>query len=298
MGALLPLVLLAVVPALLVGALVYSLTDRGGDNVAAGIVDGLLRLGPSNDSTNVVSYRGRLPPEFDRSFPIYGGADVIVSIAMASQDGTSYFIVLSSDDSASDVFSFYSRRLDADPWQVEIGRSSDEFTGLRFGRPDNIDVSGDVTIHHSDLDGRTVVYLSYQDSSLSLSPGATRTPPSIGSSKPLPPGFPSDLPIYDGAIIVDTYFERRQGGQAFIVSFLTRDGQSDILDFYTDEFRERGWVVSPSSLQATGFARGLDFDDGTNRTISGSITADSYRADSSYTRVDLLVQVSPGRRGN
>jgi hypothetical protein len=235
----------ALIPAALVGVIVFLATGSSGTadtNNAAGIVDGLIRLGPSGQ-TSTTSYKDELPPEFSADFPIYDGADVVVSIAIAGQGGTSYFIILSSDDSASDVFAYYMEALDTEPWQVEVGRASDEFTGLRFFRPDNINISGDITLHQSDLDGRTAVYLSYDDLSQAITPGLDRPQFVLGTTKPLPPGFPSNVPIYgadSGTVVRDTYFERGQGGQAFIVTFLTPDSQDDVIDFYTEEFRDRG----------------------------------------------------------
>lgn len=288
------LVIAAVVPAVIVGLVVFFVAGSGEEEdpaAAAGIVDGLMRLGQANQS-NITSYSGELPPDFAADFPIYTDADVVVSIAMASEQGTGYLIVLSTPDSTDDVFSYYSDALDADPWQVEIGRASDEFTGLRFLRPDNIDVSGDVSLHRSQLGDRTVIYLSFNDISQAILPGGDTAPFSLGPTRPLPVGFPDDIPIYQGAedsVVLDTYFERGQGGQAFIVTFLTKDSQDDVIEFYRSDFEGRGWTVSDAGVSSTSFALGIEFDDGAAQSVSGSITADSFEDDATYTQVDLLV---------
>ena len=292
------MLLAVVVAAALAGVAVFFITggdDEGGSaSDAAGIVDGLMRLGRT-DQSNISSYAGELPPDFAPEFPMYEGADVVVSIAIASEQGTGYLIVLSSPDPAAEVFAFYSDALDGEPWQVEIGRSSDEFTGLRFLRPDNIDVSGDVSLHQSQLDDRTVIYLSYSDISQAILPGGATDPFAIGGTRPLPAGFPEDIPIYEGSeasIVLDTYFERGQGGRAFIVTFLTKDSQDAVIEFYRGEFESRGWVVSDSAVANTSFALAIEFDDGPDQTVSGSITADSFEDDPAYTQVDLLVTTS------
>jgi len=288
------------VAAALAAVAVYFVTsgddDGGSPSEAAGVVDGLMRLGRA-DQSNISSYAGELPPEFAPDFPLYENAEVVVSIAIASAEGTGYLIVLSSSDPADAVFDFYSDALDEDPWQVEIGRASEEFTGLRFLRPDNIDVSGDVSLHQSQLDDRTVIYLSYSDISQAIVPGAD-DPFAIGSTRPLPVGFPDDIPIYEGSeasVILDTYFERGQGGRAFIVTFLTRNSQDDVIEFYRQEFESRGWVVSDSAVANTSFALAIEFDDGPDQSVSGSISADSFEADPAYTQVDLLVTTSTSR---
>ena len=288
------LVIAAIVPAVIVGIAVFFVAGGSEEEDpagAAGIVDGLMRLGQS-DQSNISSYAGVLPPDFAADFPIYMGAEVVVSIAIGSEQGTGYLIVMSTPDPAGDVFTFYSDALDEEPWQVEIGRSSDEFTGLRFLRPDNIDVSGDVSLHRSDLGSRTVIYLSYSDISQAILPGGDTTPFAIGATRPLPIGFPEDIPIYEGteaSVVLDTYFERGQGGQAFIVTFLTTDSEDTVIEFYRDEFEGRGWVVSDAGVSSTSFALAIEFDDGPSQSVSGSITADSFGDDPAYTQVDLLV---------
>jgi len=296
----LPWAAIAAVPALVVGILVYALTSGGGDGGgggAVGIVEGLLRLSP-DENTKVDSFNGKLPPDFPDDFPLYRGSKVVVSFAVQTQQGTNYFAILTNSRPTHEVFEFYREALDKDPWQLEIGRSSDEFTGLRFSRPDNADVSGDITIHHSNLDGTTAIFLSYEDVSATLAPGSAGSTFSLGPTRPLPPGFPKDVPIYSerDSVILDTYFERQPGGQVFLVSFLTRDSQDDVIKFYTDEFKGRGWTTRDStSTSSSSFAQSLDFSD-TNQSLHGSVTADTFENDSAYTKVDLLVQVTATRR--
>jgi hypothetical protein len=293
----LPLAALAIVPALIVGALVYFVAGGGdsGGGSAARIVDGLVRL---NGSEGMTSYEGELPPEFADDFPIYG--DIVVSIAIASDQGTSYFIVLESGNDASQVYDYYSRELDEGPWQVEFGSTGDEVSGVSFLRPDNPDITGQVSIFRSTLDGKTAMYVSMEDISQTSVPGTGSTPFVLGASKPLPPGFPNDIPIYkstEGTVVIETGFQRGQGGQLFLVTFLTKDSQDDVIDFYTSEFEKRGWNVNPGVLD-TNFALGIDFDDGPTQGITGSVNADSFDEDDDYTRVDLFLQVSTTRRGN
>jgi hypothetical protein len=256
----------------------------------------LMRLGRS-DQSSIQSYAQELPPDFATDFPMYPKADVVVSIAIASDQGTGYLIVLSSPDPATDVFDYYSQALDKDPWQVEIGRSSDQFTGVRFSRPDNIDITGDISLYESSIDQRTVIYLSYNDASQSILPGGGTVTPdfTLGVSRPLPTGFPDEIPIYQGdepSVVLDTYFERGQGGQAFIVTFLTKNSQDDVIQYYRDQFQGKGWNVTDSGVSSTSFALSIQFDDGNANNFSGSVTADTFASDSDFTQVDLLVTVN------
>jgi hypothetical protein len=296
----LPYFLLAALPALAVGLLVYVFAGGGGGSGGAGVIDGFIRLSPSEGS-NTTSYEGRLPPGFPDQFPRYGGSDVVVSFAIESADGTSYFAVLSSKDSADDVYNYYLKALDEDPWQVEIARSSTDFMGMRFVRPDNADIEGDVTLNHSDLDDSTSIFVTIQD--LAATGGQSGSQPFVLTpSRALPPGFPNDVPIYDGrddSVVVDTYVQRGGGGTNYLVTFLTKDSQRDILSFYRQEFQRRGWTVTDSDTTENSFATGIDFSDGPQNQLTGTITIDSYEEDSSYNRVDVFLSVTGSRgRGN
>ncbi len=300
----LPFAALAVVPALVVGILVYALaggdSGGGGGGYTAGVVDGFLRLEPSADQT-VESFKGRLPPDLPSEVPVYRNARPVVSYAIVTPEGTNYFSVLTTSASADDVFDFFSEALDDDPWQVEVGQSSNEGVGIRFSRPDNADVSGIITIHHSELDDITSIFLTYEDVSAALTPGTGTVPFAVGASRPLPPGFPSDVPVYaqdKGTIVLDTYFERAQGGQFFAVTFLTKDSQDDVIGYYTDEFGGRGWTATDTSPGGTSFEVSIEFAD-KEQTLSGSVSADSFEDDAAFTKVELVVQVTSGRnRGN
>jgi len=298
----LPYLLLAVVPAVVVGILVYVFaggSSSGGGGNAAGIVEGLLRLNPDSN-TQVDSYKGELPADLPSDIPLYAGADPVVSFAIVTPGGTNFFVVLTTEDPADEVFSFFRTELDADPWQVEIGQTGSQVTGIQFTRPDNADVSGVITVHRSDLDDVTSILLTYEDLSAALTPGTGPTAALLGQSRPLPLNFPETVPIYgaDGeTIVIDSYSQRGQGGQLFAVTFLTQDSQDDVIDYYKGEFAAQNWEVTDSTnTDATSFAVGIEFDDG-EETLNGQLTADTYEEDASYTRVDLVVQVS-GRTGN
>jgi hypothetical protein len=191
--------------------------------------------------------------------------------------------VLSTKDSVDEVYNFYLEELDDDPWQVEVARSSADFVGMRFVRPDNADIEGDVTINHSDLDNTTSIFVTVQD----LAATATgNTPPfQLQPSRPLPTGFPRDVPIFKGreeSTVIDTY--------------VTKDSPRDILSYYRQEFQGRGWTVTDSDTTENSFATGIDFTDGPQNQLTGSVSIDSFEQDSSYNRVDIFLSVTGSRR--
>ncbi len=297
----LPYFLLAVVPAVVVGVLVFVFTgssSNGGGNAVA-ILE-MFYAPPEDSNTSVDSFKGVLPPDFPAEFPLFGNSEPVASFVVATPRGKTFTAVLTSSATAREIFAFYSDELDAEPWQVEAGQTGSQVTGIRFARPDDPDVSGVVIVSHSELDNRTVIQIVYEDLAGALTAGTGPTVPLLGESRPLPLGFPETVPIYgvnDETIVIDSGFQRGQGGQLFAVTFLTLDSPDDVIDFYRGEFEALDWmVVDSTSTDISSFALGIEFDDG-GENLSGQVTADTYEEDADYTRVDLSVQAS-GRTGN
>jgi hypothetical protein len=298
----LPFAALAVLPALIVGGLVYLLAGgESGGGGGAGLVDSFVRLSTGPD---IGSYRNQLPPGFPDEFPLYKGRQPVSSFAIPQDDdgGVSYFVVFSTSDSPQAVYEFFIENLDDDPWQIEASQASDEFTGLLFSRPDDADIEGNIRISRSELDGRTAFFVSLQD----LSPSAAiprPERPEASANRALPTNFPTDIPIYasrrEDSKITVTGFERGGGGTSYVVTFLTPDDQDDVIAFYRSEFQKRGWQVTDGDEPIQSFALSIDFQDGPRKEIQGTIRADVSDDDPNYTEVDLLLQVSSSRgRGN
>lgn len=293
----LPYFLLAVVPAVVVGLIVFFVAAGGSNDAgsAAGIVDNFIR---AQDET-ISAYKGEMPPSFPTDFPVYGGAEVVVSFAAAGDAATNYVAILSTSTSPADVYNYYLEKLDDEPWQVEIGRSSGDFTGLRFSRPDDPDITGEVLFYHSDIDNKTSIHITVED----LAQDRLLTPNEmvfeLEKSRPIPKGFPTDVPIFDqkASVVIDTYFARQPGGSFYVITFLTKDKPGDVIDYYSDEFGKRGLSVTDSTT-TEGFAIGIDYAD-SKEELKGSVSADSFPPDDSYTLVELQVQVATSRgRGN
>ena len=303
----LPMFLLAVVPAIVVGAIVFALAGGGdsGSKSVGGVLDFFFRQGSSPE--NVQSFQGEAPPTFPTDFPVYDGASIYAGFQIIPEqgNGVSYYVIGSTPDDIDKVYNWYINAFNGDTWAVEIARSSDDFTGVRFTRPDDPDVSGDVTLHQSELDERTTIFVTYQDLTPAQGVGPADTKFVLKASRPLPANFPSsDIPIYDSkngeSVVTDTYIEKAPGGTSYIVSFLTKDSQDDVIEFYRDAFEAKGWTVEDAENDAaTSFQVGIAFTDGPKQEVQGTILTDAFEDDTSYTKVDILVQVAAGRsRGN
>jgi hypothetical protein len=294
----LPLFLLAVIPALIVGIAVALVAGGGSsssdDGQAAAIIDGFIHSSPSSDQ-DITSYKKQLPPGFPKDFPAYPGAKIVGSFGITGSDSTNYFAVLSSSDDPSKVYDFYLQRLDKDPWQVQISATSDQFTGVRFTQPAEPDIAGEVALHRSTLDKRTNIYVTFQDSS---TPDVKKPDPNFnpGQSRALPSSFPGDVPIYKGktpTTVTETYMERSPGSIDYVITALTKDSQDDVVSFYKQEFDKKGWTVTDSTDKSKGLAIGMDFADSAKK-FTGSVAADTYDKDDKFTKVDLYVTANTG----
>jgi hypothetical protein len=289
--------LLAVVPAVIVGILVGALAGGGGEkDRSAAVIDGFVHSSGPNDA-EVTSFKGALPPGFPKDFPLYGGAKTVSSFLVASEDGRNYFAVLSTNATPVKVYDYYLGILDKEPWQVEVATAGGEFTGMRFTNPGNPDIQGEVAIHKSNLDDLTNIFITFQDeSSDARRSDKPETKFTLGESHTLPPGFPSEVPLYtksDKPVIIETYFERSSGVTEYSVSYLTRGTQGDVIKSYQDELTKKGWETrEPKTTNRNDFSLGLAFSD--KKQIEGTVSVDTFEKDDKYQKVELFVSVSKG----
>ena len=292
--------------ALLSGAILLAAAcGGGGDDRTAGIIHRLLLAAGTTDTAALESFVGRLPDDLPVAPPQYPGAKLIVSSQQPapfsdfsgnSDDDTGsvpqpmlYFIVLDTDSDREQVFAFYEQALDEDPWQIESSFSTTQLDTFQFVNVEDPDIAGAVSIAKGAGDGRTSILISLQDA------GAFREeePPfQLGESLSIPKEFPPDLPLYRGATVTDTAFFREPGSESFLLIFLTMDGQDDVIEFYRDEFEQRGWTVLEGAT--FGLAERIEFRD-EGRDIQGEVLADRFADARSYTEVTIQVQVNSAR---
>ena len=292
--------------ALLAGALLLAAACGGGDDDrTAGIIHRLLLAAGTDDTAALESFVGRLPDDLPVAPPQYPGADLIVSsrqpapfsdFGAGSEDDAGsvpqpmlYFIVFDTEGGRDQVYAFYEKALDEDPWQIESSFSTTQLDTFQFVNIEDPDIAGAVSIAKGGADGRTSILISFQDA------GAFREeePPfEVGESLQIPKEFPPDVPIYRGATITDTAFFREPGSESFLLIFLTTDGQDEVIAFYREEFEQRGWTVLEAAT--FGLEERIEFRD-EGRDIQGEVFADRFADDRSYTEVSIQVQVNPAR---
>lgn len=72
-----------------------------------------------------------------------------------------------------------------------------------------------------------------------------------GDSATIPDGFPSDVPLYDGDLVMSQKFDT-EDGVAYNIGIKTSDGANDVAEWYSDEFASEGWTVTTESTNDTG----------------------------------------------
>ena len=289
--------------------LLLALAGCGGDDEGrtAGIIHRLLVAAGADGSGTLESFAGRLPDDLPVTPPLYPGADLIVSSrqpasladlgALPAPDASGtdsaypllFFIVLDAADSREEVFAFYEEELDEDPWQLEASISGPDLDTLQFVNVDDVDIAGAVSISRGGEDDRTSILISLQDA------GSFRTeelPFELGPSLALPKEYPQEVPHYPGATITDTAFFRSPGDESFLIIFLTSDSQSEVIDFFREEFEELGWAVTEGS--AAGLTDRINFR-GERGDIQGDVLANRFLEDRHFTEVSIRVQLNPAR---
>lgn len=287
---------LAVLPAVVVGLAVYLAFGSSGGSENVSSLEGFVFL--INNGDKVDSLKGKLSPGFPSGFPVYKGARLQTSsLVDDGSGGVSYFVVYVVKASATDVYNYYRGKLDEDPWQAESGNANQELKFLSFSSPVDPDISGNVIIFSSELEGETAVYIALED--LTPESGAKIADKQFQpkASLALPQGFPRDVSIYDdgSSIVLEAHFRKAAGRTQYVVTFLTKKGQADVLKYYETAFRQLGWTVTDSTNTSSGFSLGIDFTDRGN--LEGSVATDTFKDDDAYTRVDILVQVNTNRSG-
>jgi hypothetical protein len=262
--------------------------DDGGERAGADTAS-VIHAFSQGQGVDVTRYERTLPQGFPE-IPTYDGAAVVSSLEQLSGENAGYLAVYDTSDSRDDVVSWYREKFAEDPWQVDAGQDGEESTLFRFSKIDDANVSGVVLIGESTVSDITTILVSAEVISAEAGERPDYEP---GVSKPLPEGFPSDVPQYPDAVVIETAFERQSGSDGYAISLITTDEASSVLDFYSDAFGDQGWEVSEGDASQSSLedAAAITFLGGEPET-SGSVTTGVFTKDRNYTQIDLQVRTS------
>jgi hypothetical protein len=267
--------------------------DDGGDRATANVGSVINAFSQGGEGATVHRYEGELPPGYPDDVPAYPGAELIASIVQISGPSAGYLAVYDTADDREDVAAYFTENFDEDPWQVDAGRDTRDSALQQFSKIDDPDVTGLVLSASSKDDDVTTIVVSVQVTGGAETPDEDFEP---GVTKALPNGFPQDVPQYPEAIIIESAFQNQPRANSFIISFITRDDVTSVLDFFRDQFEEKGWTVTDSDASESPLedAEALDFGNasGEEEEITGALVAGEFPDDNNYTEVDLTVTVT------
>jgi hypothetical protein len=289
---------LIVVPVIVVGAAAWFVASQltggggGGDRLERNVTNVVNAFSQSGDGGAIIRYEGELPPAFPDEMPLYPGADVISSIVQLQGDDAGYIVVLDTTDSRQDVANYFSEALAEDPWQVEIEQAGRESTVLQFSNIENPDIEGVVLAAESKNDQVTTIFMSVQVVGAASENEPEEFDP--GQSRPLPAGFPADqIPQYPDSIAIETGYQQAPNARQFVISAVTQDDPSDVMQYYRDLFQSNGWTVedAPAGSSSLESGEALSFTSADGET-SGTLEAGELPEDENFTRINLQVQTS------
>jgi hypothetical protein len=301
------------VPAIIVGVVVWFIASGMGGSSGSTHTDedvaSILNAFSSQQGTISTRFEGKLPAGVPSGIPKYPGSKVVSSLMQLQGSDASYLIVYDTSDQRDKVANYFDGKLDADPWQLQGGQTDENGSVHQFSSIKDPNISGLVLVAESKDDKVTTILESIQVVSGAASAAKQ---PYAPSSKPLPNGFPANVPEYPGSINISSAYQKQPVGNQYVISLITKDAASKVLDFYRGKFQTQGWTVSDTadpnatppadtggtppaaSPTPSGPATAISFTDDKTQ-LSGSVSTSKLTEDNSYTRVDVQVALpAPG----
>ncbi|MGA2285570.1 MAG: hypothetical protein ABSG55_04800 [Dehalococcoidia bacterium] len=261
----------------------------GSDSKAQAIVQKFVEAGQSPDTQSQVML-GKVPDDLPADLPAYPGASLLGSVVTTGAGGLKDDSVLrETGDSVNDVYAFYEQAFDTPPWQIEASTSRGKISALQFANTGDPTMAGTLVIQ-PESGGGSVIYTSLQ-----TTPAQTPTsePFKPDPSKPLPSGWPSQIPIYPNANVADTAWSRSNGSVQWQVSLLAVATPKDIIDYYQTQLSNAAFTVTnqpdQSGVSSLFFQNNL-----TSPPWSGTVTAQTFAQDPTYAQAVIQLQIGSG----
>ena len=280
-----------IVPAALVGAAVWFIFGRAdGESSSAEVsATNLLHTFTSGgEGTTTTKYEGELPPGYPEGIPAYDDAEVVASVLQIQGEDAGFIIVSDTSDPRDDVNAFLREHFDEDPWQITAGSDDRESTAYQFSKTDDPDISGIVLVTSSKDGNRTTIVTSVQQVAGAAEQEADPFEPGVSRSKPQ--GFPEEIPVYEGAMLIDASFQNDPQGDGYAISLVTTDDPGDVLDFYTGALEDAGLTVEEADASGSALenAETITFADD-ELLLQGDLTVGDFPEADGYTQIDIQV---------
>jgi len=255
------------------------------DSKAQAIVQKFVEAGQSPGTQSQVML-GKVPDDLPADLPVYPGASLLGSVVTTGAGGLKDVSVLrETGDSVGDVYAFYEQAFDTSRWQIPASTSSGKIAALQFANSSDPNMAGTLVIQPTD--SGSVIYTSLQ-----TAPAETPTsePFKLDPSKPLPRGWPPQIPIYPKANVADTAWSRSSGSVQWQVSLLAVATPKDIIDYYRTQLWNAGFTVTSNPDQ--GGVSSISFENNLiSPPLSGTVTTQTFAQDPTYAQAAIQLQI-------
>lgn len=279
-----------VVAALVTGGVVWFLFGRDDESSGSNTTAGSLLHAFTSGSEGVETRRfeGQFPPGYPESLPQYDDAPIEASVLQIQGDGLGFIAVQSAARSRDDVAAEMRELYDSDPWQIDVGQDGRDATLYQFTKIDDPDISGLVLLTESKDRSATTIITSVQ-----LATGADDVddePFVARDGRPVPEGFPSEIPVFEGAIVIEAAFQNDAQANSFAVSSIVQANMDDVVEFYRDGLEEAGLTVEDGDATTSALedAQVLSFTDESGELV-GEVAIGQFPPDEGYVQIDVQV---------
>lgn len=274
------------------------------DERVSDVIQRFLLAGRGDVPTQVERFVGELPDGLPVEPPEYPDAEILTSTRLQPGagavdqstgeplQGAVYFILLDTPDDREEVYRFYEEALDEDAWQVEETASAEDVDRLDFSNVEDIDITGSVTLVQGAEDEDTSILVFLQDAGANTEEKASFDE---GGAAILPEKFPSEIPVYEGGVVLGTGSLREPGRENYLLQLITLDSEDEVVDFYRGAFEDAGWTVEEGDPAAGEGALRFESEDG---SIEGDVAVQEFVEDDQYLLVRITVQATPPRNGD
>jgi hypothetical protein len=279
------------VTALVAGGAVWLLAGRddgssSGSSTTAGSLLHAFTAGSEGVETR--RFEGQLPPGYPDSIPEYRDAPIEASVLQIQGDGLGFIAVQSTSRSRDDVAEEMRELYNADPWQIDLGQDGREATLYQFTKIDDPDISGLVLLTQSKGGAETTIITSVQ---LATGAEGVEDEPFVAvDGRPIPDGYPSEMPVFEGSIVVESAFQNDAEGKSFAVTYITTTEIDEVVDFYRDGLEAAGLTVTDGDATTSVLedAQALSFTDEAGELV-GEVAIGQFPLDDGYTQIDVQV---------
>jgi hypothetical protein len=110
------------------------------------------------------------------------------------------------------------------------------------------------------------------------------------AGRPVPDGFPTELPVFDGAVIIESAFQTAAEGKSFAVTYIVKAEIGDVIDHHRQTLEDAGLTVADGDPSTSPLedAQLITFT-GEEPGLEGEVAVGVFAEDDGYVQIDVRV---------